>query len=82
VARIVLAVPATSAPSERVFSTLNRVVTDSRVRLNTERVEALVRLHENFRKRNTAFAAGLFRPVIVEQELGATLKKLEPAKEA
>jgi len=46
VAAAVLAVPATSAPSERVFSTGNNVVTNRRTRLTRQNVEALVVLHE------------------------------------
>jgi hypothetical protein len=50
-ARVFLAVPATSAPSERVFSTVSRVCDPSRSSLTPERMSALVRLHENQRRR-------------------------------
>jgi len=54
VARLFLAIPASSAPSERVFSTLNRASGGLRGALSPERVQMIVRMHENLRKRSTA----------------------------
>ena len=42
---IYLAVPASSAASERVFSTAGNIVTKLRNRLGTERVDTLTFLH-------------------------------------
>lgn len=47
-ARKFLAIPATSAPCERVWSTAGNVVTKRRARLTDEHVDCLVFLHENF----------------------------------
>lgn len=52
VARLVLAIPATSAPSERVFSTSERVCGRLRSRLAPDAVQAIVREHEASRARN------------------------------
>ena len=46
-ARRVLSMPSTSASSERVFSTVGRVVTFLRASLSPENVDALVFLHRN-----------------------------------
>lgn len=48
VARRFLAVPATSAPAERVWSTAGNLVDDSRARLRDDNIEALVMCHQNF----------------------------------
>ena len=48
VARRFLAIPATSAPAERVWSTAGNLVDDTRARLLDDNVEALVMCHQNF----------------------------------
>ncbi len=45
-------IPATSAPSERLFSTAGRVCGGNRARMATQRVEDIVRMHENSRRGN------------------------------
>ena len=50
-ARLFLAIPATSAPSERLFSTCRRVSSGDRANISPHRLEAVVRLHENHRKK-------------------------------
>lgn len=47
VARYMLAIPATSVPSERVFSTAGDVVTSQRSTLNSDNVDILVFLKKN-----------------------------------
>ena len=47
-ARRILSIPASSAPSERVFSEGGRVVTASRTVLNTENAESLIWMNQNF----------------------------------
>jgi hypothetical protein len=54
VAKRWLAVPATSAPCERLFSTCRRASSGDRARISPERLEAIVRLHENSRKKSSA----------------------------
>ena len=48
-ARAVLSIPATSAPSERVFSTAGRTITAERARMLPEHADDLVFLHDNYR---------------------------------
>jgi hypothetical protein len=43
----VLPIPATSAPSERIFSTAGLTITKDRARLNSDRVNELVFLHDS-----------------------------------
>ena len=45
--RMVLAIPASSAKSERVFSTGSNIVTFKRTRLNPKKVEELIIIKEN-----------------------------------
>jgi len=45
---MILCIPATSAPSERLFSEAGQVVKHSRTLLNSDRVEQLVFIHENY----------------------------------
>ena len=47
-ARRILSIPASSAPSERVFSEGGRVVTSSRTLLNPETAEDLIWIHQNY----------------------------------
>jgi hypothetical protein len=47
VAERILAIPATSAPSERVFSSAANIVDKKRVRLKPENVDLLVFLRGN-----------------------------------
>jgi hypothetical protein len=49
VARKFLCIPATSASSERMFSSAGNTVTDHRCCLNTDNVEALVFLHDSWK---------------------------------
>ena len=46
-AKTILAIPATSSKSERVFSTGTRTVTNTRSRLTTEKAEDLIVIKEN-----------------------------------
>jgi hAT family C-terminal dimerisation region len=65
-ARLYLAIPATSAPSERLFSTCRRVSSGDRANISSDRLEAVVRLHENQRKRaraRTSFLPSAAEPV-------------------
>ena len=48
-ARAVLSIPATSAPSERVFSTAGRTISVERARMLPEHADDLVFLHDNYR---------------------------------
>lgn len=48
--RKLLCIPATSASSERMFSTSGQIVSDRRSNLNPENVNKLVYLHTNLRK--------------------------------
>ena len=50
IARKYLAIPATSASSERSFSAAGKIVTDSRTKLDTTSVEKLVFLKTNIEK--------------------------------
>ena len=45
--QLYLAIPATSASSERAFDVAGNIVTSLRVRLSTHKVESLHFLHEN-----------------------------------
>lgn len=45
---MIFAIPATSAPSERLFSEAGLIVKHSRTLLNSDRVEELVYIHENY----------------------------------
>jgi len=47
-ARRILSIPVSSAPSERVFSEGGRVVTSSRTLLNADTAEDLIWMHQNF----------------------------------
>ncbi|KAH9641461.1 hypothetical protein HF086_006077 [Spodoptera exigua] len=49
-ARSILNIPATSTPSERVFSTAGLVITAKRSRLNPIRVNRIVFIHDNYLK--------------------------------
>jgi len=62
-----LAVPATSAPCERLFSTCQRVSGGDRARISPARLEAIVRLHENSRKRANARLCHV-KPVVFNQD--------------
>ena len=44
-----LCIPATSAPSERIFSTANQIVTKKRSNLLPEHVNMFIFLHDNFK---------------------------------
>ncbi|XP_012567181.1 uncharacterized protein LOC105851034 [Hydra vulgaris] len=57
VARKYLAIPLTSASSERVFSAAGSVVTDSRLKLNPQNVGKIVYLHTNIGKMDMARSA-------------------------
>jgi hypothetical protein len=46
-ASCILAIPATSAPSERVFSVAGNIVNKKRVRLKTDKVDLLIFLRGN-----------------------------------
>ena len=48
-ARAVLSIPATSAPSERVFSTAGRTISKERASMLPEHADDLVFLHDNYR---------------------------------
>ncbi len=48
VARAVLCIPATSAPSERVFSTAGKTISQERCRMLPDHAEDLVFLHDNY----------------------------------
>ena len=48
VARMVLCIPATSAPSERVFSHAGLTIAKKRASLNPENAAALVFLHDSW----------------------------------
>ena len=48
-ARAVLSIPATSAPSRRVFLTTGRTITAERARMLPEHADDLVFLHDNYR---------------------------------
>lgn len=48
VARRYLAIPATSAPAERVWSVAGNFIDDHRARLRDDNVEALIMCHQNF----------------------------------
>jgi hypothetical protein len=50
VAKKILAIPATSASSERLFSSGGNVVTTQRTKLDPQLVEKLVFYHENWQK--------------------------------
>ena len=45
-ARIVLCIPATSAPSERIFSTANLIISKKRARLDPETAGDIIFLHD------------------------------------
>lgn len=47
-ARRVLCIPATSAPSERVFSAAGLTITNRRASLNAENAAALIFLHDSW----------------------------------
>ena len=47
VARVLLGIPATSVPAERIFSTAGLTVTKLHSRLKPESVDALIFLHDN-----------------------------------
>jgi zinc finger BED domain-containing protein 1 (E3 SUMO-protein ligase ZBED1) len=49
-ARIVLAIPATSAPSERAFSSAGNLVTQKRSRLGGDKVEEILMVKENMHR--------------------------------
>ena len=49
VASKLLAIPATSTPSERVFSVAGRIVEERLTNLNPENVDALLFIHSNHR---------------------------------
>ena len=46
-ARKYLAIPATSASSERIFSRMSNIIDPTRTRLSPERASALLRIHDN-----------------------------------
>ncbi|XP_049763106.1 uncharacterized protein LOC126091866 [Schistocerca cancellata] len=48
VARCILCIPATSAPSERCFSKAGMLLTNRRSQLNTERVSDLLLINNNY----------------------------------
>lgn len=49
-AQRIICVPATSTPSERVFSTAGNIVTKNRSMLKPENVDKLIFLHSNYGK--------------------------------
>ena len=57
VAKKVLSVPATSTPSERLFSTARRVSSGDRATLSPSMLEAVVRIHNNQRRNPKAVVA-------------------------
>ena len=65
-----LAIPATSAPSERAFSTAGNLVTMRRCRLKPDLVQACVFLNENI---------GLARELMKEE--GGTIRKPKQQKD-
>ena len=48
-ARAVLCIPATSSPSERVFSTAGKTISEERANMLPENADDLVFLHDNYR---------------------------------
>ena len=54
VAKEVLSVPATSAPSERLFSTARRISSGDRATISPTMLEATVRIHNNQRRKAKA----------------------------
>ena len=57
VAKLIISVPATSAPSERVFLTAGRVSGRYRTAMSPAVLQAIVREHENCRKRKSVTVA-------------------------
>jgi len=55
VAQLFMGAPATSASSERVWSTAKRVCGGERSRMTPEHMQSLVRLHENLRRTSSLF---------------------------
>lgn len=51
-ARIILAIPATSAPSERIFSVAGDILTKKRSSLSSFKLNYLIFIHENYKLLN------------------------------
>jgi hAT family C-terminal dimerisation region len=49
-AREIFAIPAMSAPSERIFSSTGLIIMESRLLLNTDRAEELIFCQQNYRR--------------------------------
>ena len=67
VALEMMAVPATSVPCERVFSTSKRVSAGDRSNIHPHRLQAAVRIHENNRRRASPRCVGFQPPALVAQ---------------
>jgi hypothetical protein len=49
-AREIFAIPATSAPSERIFCSAGLIITESQTLLNTDRAGELIFCQQNYRR--------------------------------
>jgi len=66
-ARVYLAVPASSAPSERVFSTLSRLTNRYRGWLDPGRVGCIIRLHENQKRQAPVAVMFADAPIVLQR---------------
>ena len=76
-ARRVMAIPATSAPSERVFSSTGLMVSKRRASLDPERIQASVRMRHNNSYGPLALDSSIFEKAKSLQKLSG--KRKEPA---